>query len=307
MALHPTLIYKHARLGRWRNTEMKRVAELWIAMVALLGAPLLISQQVGARAQQDGSASAPGVQTNQSANGSAAVDMRPVTGELEKNLDTKSAKAGDPVFLKTSQKVKAADGTEIPKGSRLVGHVTEVQAHAKGQPDSRMGIEFDHVELKNGQSLAIHSMIQSVQPNPEVAAMASMQNDSAFNSPADGGAMSAGASGNARGGALPAGTSAAAGRLGSDIGSTAGGTVGATRDLGTDATGDLSRDVGGVAGTASGAVGGGGSLGVRSTGIPGVMLHGDASGAASGMLSASNQNIHLDSGTQMVVGIAAAR
>lgn len=48
-------------------------------------------------------------------------------------------------------------------------------------------------------------------------------------------------------------------------------------------------------------------MGVRSTGIPGVMLHGDAAGTTSGMLSAANQNIHLDSGTQMVVGIAAAR
>ncbi len=37
------------------------------------------------------------------------------------------------------------------------------------------------------------------------------------------------------------------------------------------------------------------------------MLHGEATGSASGMLSATNKNIHLDSGTQMVVGIAAAR
>jgi hypothetical protein len=61
--------------------------------------------------------------------------------------------------------------------------------------------------------------------------------------------------------------------------------------------------VGGV----GGAVSGEGSLAARSTGIPGVMLRGEASGSASGMLSASNKNIHLDSGTQMVVGVAVAR
>jgi hypothetical protein len=37
------------------------------------------------------------------------------------------------------------------------------------------------------------------------------------------------------------------------------------------------------------------------------MLNGEAAGSASGMLSAANKNIHLDSGTQMVLGVAAAR
>jgi hypothetical protein len=36
------------------------------------------------------------------------------------------------------------------------------------------------------------------------------------------------------------------------------------------------------------------------------MLGGDASGAASGMLSAQNKNVHLDSGTQMVLGLSSA-
>jgi hypothetical protein len=36
------------------------------------------------------------------------------------------------------------------------------------------------------------------------------------------------------------------------------------------------------------------------------MLGSDASGAASGMLSASNKNVHLDNGTQMVLGVSSA-
>jgi hypothetical protein len=56
-----------------------------------------------------------------------------------------------------------------------------------------------------------------------------------------------------------------------------------------------------------GGVGATGSLAAHATGIPGVMLAGDASGSASGMLTASRKNIHLDSGTQMVMGVAAAR
>jgi hypothetical protein len=68
---------------------------------------------------------------------------------------------------------------------------------------------------------------------------------------------------------------------------------------------------GNVGGTVQGAGGVAGSAATNTeahaTGIRGVMLAGDATGTASGMLSASKQNVHLDSGTQMVVGIAAAR
>jgi hypothetical protein len=55
------------------------------------------------------------------------------------------------------------------------------------------------------------------------------------------------------------------------------------------------------------AAGAAGALGAHATAIPGVMLNSNATGAASGMLTASRRNIHLDSGTQMVLGIAADR
>ena len=308
---------------------MKTVRTLVIAMVGFSSLPLLMAQQVDARAQQNTSASAAGAQVNDSTNANAHVnagsgnagvngnadahaagsaDMRPVTGELEGKLDSKSARPGDPVVLKTSQKIKTADGMEIPKGSRLVGHVTEVQAHEKGQAESRVGLAFDRVEMKGGQSMAVHSMIESVEPNPSATAAGSMESEDAFSEPSGpvaGGGMSAGAMGGARGGGggVLGGAAGGAGRVGSDLGSTAGGAVRATGNMGADATGDVGRGVGGVGGAAYG----GGSLAARSTGLPGVMLHGEATGSASGMLSASNKNIHLDSGTQMVVGIAAAR
>jgi hypothetical protein len=294
-------------------------------MIGFASMPFLMAQQVDAGARENTSASVAGAQVNDSTNanahvgggsgnsnvngsadvhGAASADMRPVTGELEGKLDSKSARPGDPVVLKTSQKIKTADGTEIPRGSRLVGHVTEVQAHAKGQAESHVGLAFDRVEMKGGQSLALHSMIESVEPNPSATAAASLESEDAFSAPAGGGGMSAGATGGARGGGgVLGGTARAAGGVGSDLGATAGGAVRTTGNLGADASGDLGRGVGGV----GGAVSGGGSLTARSTGIPGVMLRGEATGSASGMLSASNKNIHLDSGTQMVVGVAVAR
>lgn len=323
---------------------MKSTKLCAVAFIAFAGFPLMMAQQVDARAQQNAAASAAGTQVNDSVNASAnanasrghaqvngaadssaavngdranasasgsgegTAEMRPVTGDLEGKLDSKNAKPGDPVVLKTTQKMKTADGTEIPKGSRLVGHVTEVQAHEKGHAESHMGLEFDRAELKGGQSMAIHSMIQTVQPNPSAMAAASMGNEDALSTPMGGGAVVAGgggmAGGHAGGGGLLGGTAGgvanATGRVGSDLGSTAGGAVRTTGNLGSDASANLAH---GVGATANGA----GSLGARATGMPGVMLRGDATGSASGMLSATNKNIHLDSGTQIVLGVAASR
>ena len=323
---------------------MKSAKLLVLTLGVFSSIPLTMAQQVDARAQQHASASAAGTQVNDSVNagananaspghaqvngardssvamngeranasasgsGEGSAELRPVTGELDGKLDSKTAKPGDPVVLKTTQKMKTADGTEIPKGSRLVGHVTEVQAHEKGHAESHMGLEFDRAELKGGQNKAIHSMIQSVQPNANAMAAGSMANEDALDTPIGGGAVGAGgggmAGGRAGGGSLLGGTAggvaSGTGRVGSDLGSTAGGAVRTTGNLGSDASANLGHGVGAAAN-------GAGSLRARATGLPGVMLRGDAAGSASGMLSASNKNIHLDSGTQLVLGIAASR
>ncbi len=319
---------------------MKSAKLFALSFLVFAAIPLTMAQEVNARAQQNASASVAGTQVNDSVNaganaspghaqanagaaGSAVVngdranasassegsaEMRPVTGELEGKLDSKTARSGDPVVVKTTQKMKTADGTEIPKGTRLVGHVTEVQAHEKGHAESQMGLEFDRAELKGGQAMAIHSMIQSVQPNPSAMAASSVASEDALDTPMGGGAVGAGggamASGRAGGGGLLGGTAggvaSATGRVGSDLGSTAGGAMRTTGNLGSGASANLAH---GVGSTANGA----GSLGARATGMPGVMLRGDAAGSASGVLSASNKNIHLDSGTQIVLGVAASR
>ena len=324
---------------------MKNAKLLAVVIATVASIPLMMAQQVSTQAGQNASASAAGTHANEAAgtdaranaapgqagaNGAAGssltaggghanagasgsgagyAEMRPVTGELENKLDSKTAKAGDPVVLKTNEKMKTADGTVIPKGSRLLGHVTEVEAHEKGHAASRMGLEFDRAELKGGQGMAIHSMIESVQPSASALSAASMANDDAFDTPMGGGGGAVGGGGMAGGrvgggggllGGTAGGVTGATGRAGSDLGSTAGGAVRTTGNLGGEATGNLAH---GVRGAASGA----GSLGTHATGIPGIMLNGDATGSASGMLSAANKNVHLDSGTQMVLGIAAAR
>lgn len=223
---------------------------------------------------------------------SAQVQMHPVNGQLVGKLDSKTAKSGDTVIVKTSEAFRTSEGVVVPKGSRLVGHVTEVQAHGNSSQDSRLGIQFDRAELKGGQSVAMQTTIQSVAPPANAVSAVSMDSSDDVGTLGGAHAMGGGRSG---GGLLGGATSTTAG-----VGSSLGHTVGATNSL----AGNAGATVGGNGLNA--AAGATGSLGAHATAIPGVMLGGGATASTSGVLSASKHNVHLDSGTQMTVGVAGA-
>jgi hypothetical protein len=296
--------------------------------IAISSLPLLAhAQQAGSIAQQGTTAEVSGVhQTNSTqadASGSAqpngaaartvaAGEMRPVNGELMGNLDSKSAKPGDPVVVKTTESTKTADGTVIPKGSKLVGHVTSVQAHGKTSADSKLDIQFDRAELKGGRSLPIHSEIRAVAP-PASAAANAFEDDDAFGSPRTGGMV-------ARGGGMGAARAGGTGGVLGGAGGLTGGGLASTTDHAASSLGSTTdetvRSSGQIAGNATAGAAGGRAFGAagtasgataHATGVRGVMLGSDASGKASGMFSASKQNVHLNSGTQMQMGISAAK
>jgi hypothetical protein len=227
---------------------------------------------------------------------SVQAQMHPVNGELVGKLDSKTAKSGDTVIVKTSEAFRTSEGVVVPKGSRLVGHVTEVQAHGSGSQDSRLGIQFDRAELKGGQSVAMQTVIESVAPPANAVSMDSSEDVGIL-----GGARAIGGGGRSGGGLLggtTATTSATAG-VGSSLGHTVGGSVGATSGLASNAGATVGNGLNGAAGAS-------GSLAAHATAIPGVMLGGGATASTSGVLSASKHNVHLDSGTQMTVGVAGA-
>src|SRR5438045_7828984 len=60
-----------------------------------------------------------------------------LAAQLENALDARHAKVGDRVILKTTQAVKQNGQTVIPKGSQLIGRVTDVQQQAKSNGESR--------------------------------------------------------------------------------------------------------------------------------------------------------------------------
>jgi hypothetical protein len=258
----------------------------------------------------------------ESGNAAARAEMRPVSGRLEGKLDSKTAHVGDRVVLKTTAKMKTADGTVIPKGTRLVGHVTDVQAHDRAHAESRMSFAFDHAELRNGESVAIHSAIQSVEPDSSVGANAassdaSLASEDSFLSPMGGGMAGGGAratgGGRLVGGGAPLGGamrevgSPVSGQAAGHLTNTAMGTGAGLTSGANETVHSTGRIAGGAVGDASanlrGAAGAEGALAARATGMPGVMLRGSASGSSSGTLTAAKKNIHLDSSTQMDLGI----
>jgi len=239
-----------------------------------------------------------GAAVNAQANAIAARYMTSVDTELTGKLDSKNAAVGQEVTAKTMQTAKLADGTTLPKGTKLVGHVTQVRASNKDQPYAVLSMVFDRAELKNGQSVALRSVIRTVAPPASIASgtfaegAAGSGNASAMGMGAGGGMTRGGAGG------VVGGTARGVGQTAGGIGQP--GVVGATRDMPSpaDATADIP---GGAVRQAGETV----SAAPRATGLPGVVLATSTTADVSGTLTASGRNISLDTGTQMTLGVIA--
>jgi hypothetical protein len=266
------------------------------ALFALATLPLVAQQPSPApppaspATQQPPATAQPDTQTAPPA--TPAVEMSPVKGELVSKLDSKTAKTGDDVVVQTRASVKTADGTEIPKGSKLMGHVVAVKASGAGA-NSQVALQFDRIELKGGQSMAVYSQIQSLAPPEGAEPMAGSPAPMTGSPGMTGGAMSG----------PPAGSSPSMG--------------GANNK--TSNTTQVPSSTPGPAPAATGLPAAGtvvatsGQIAIRTTSVPGVLLANNVAGQqdprmaqASSILVGSRRDIQLDGGTQLVVGVAAA-
>ncbi|MGA7080045.1 MAG: carboxypeptidase-like regulatory domain-containing protein [Terriglobales bacterium] len=89
-----------------------------------------------------------------------------IGGTLAASVDSKRKKAGEEVVVKTVGDMHLSDGTVIPHGAKVIGHITEAKARSGGDPQSSLGIVFDKVELKD-KTLAITAVIRAVGPPQE--------------------------------------------------------------------------------------------------------------------------------------------
>src|SRR5260221_1310469 len=205
---------------------MKRTVVSFVLAVLLSAVCLAQSSaamQAGGSASQNTSASAgkSGAQANSSSsaaatsqanasgkhgNAQAASASRLQSGstvqaELSKPVDVRKNKPGDEVIAKTTQDVKSDGKVVLPKGSKIVGKVTQAQARAKGRDESQLGIAFDHAILKDGSPMPESFAIQAV-GSSESAASAAVADDSAMmagNAGGMAGGSGSGAAGSRRG------------------------------------------------------------------------------------------------------------
>ena len=200
-----------------------------------------------------------------------------IPAELAKSLDAKKAKPGSEVVAKTTQDLTANGQVIIPRGSKIIGHVTEAQARSKEQEQSTLGIAFDRIEKKGGGQMSLAAAIQAVAPPQRSAAPAGnepMNENPGMAAPGNSpGNMGAGGMGRPAGapGATPPGY-----------------------PQGTTAPSAGGSSSGGVAALPPN------SHGV--IGIEGLTLNSGEGNAKQGtLITSANRNVHLDNGTQLIL------
>jgi hypothetical protein len=194
--------------------------------------------------------------------------------ELDTPVDSKKVKTGDAVNAHVTEAVKTNGQTVVPKNTKLVGHVTQASARAKGDAGSALAIVFDKAVLKKGQELPLRVVIQAMaaapkftsDPGPDTASInngAAAAQGSPMNPshPSPGEATSRTASGAEK----PTNTGSAA-------------------EGGLDSSGQLTSNSHGV------------------LGLEGLHLSTDATSATEGsLMTSSGKSVHLDSGIRMLL------
>lgn len=207
-----------------------------------------------------------------------------VNAELRNTVDSKHAKVGDQITAVTREQ-SVLNGTKLPKGTTLTGHITDVAAHSKSNATGSLGMVFDQARLKDGTTIPIHTTLRGLAPSPNAQAAAQSDMDMGAAAATRGVDTSAGMQGStaARGGGLLGGARSTVGGIANDTGAIAGSTV---RGVG--------QTVGAVGGTAASGM----------SSIPGVNLSAGADATTSGMVSAQGRDVRLDDGTRMSLGIS---
>jgi hypothetical protein len=254
--------------------------------------------QTQAQASGNASASTSASAQNGQANGSLAGGTA-FNAALTSPIDSKKCKPGDPVNAHSTEAVKSEGKTVIPKGAKLVGHVTQASARAKGESESSLGIVFDKAILKNGQEIPLNAGIQAIASAQSGVSAAGSEMDTMGSM----GASAAGSGAAGGRGALGGVTSTAGGAMGTvtntaaNVGGVAGGTVNSAASAG-----------GTIAGASKGAVGGLNTAGQLTSnsqgvfGLNGLNLSTAASNATQGsVITSAGKNVHLESGTRMLL------
>jgi hypothetical protein len=260
---------------------MKRTGFIILGALFFAGSAVYQTQaQAGAQTPSSASAVPSARADNPPLNASLA-DGSPIVAELGSSVDSKKIKQGDAVTARTTADIRADGKTIIPRGTKLVGHVTEAAARAKGGTDSSLGIAFDKAVLKGGEELPLNVAIVAVAPPP--ASMPGQQNMS------NGGGVPVAAPGVPSTMGRPGGTGSMGGSPATSsapTGPPVDATVasnGAPPEKGLDASGRLTPDSRGV------------------YGLKDASLRPATNPVEGSVITSNGKNVHLDSDTQLLL------
>ena len=249
-------------------------------------------QSPGAQSSADASAASSASASAQAGQKSIALaNDTAIQARLTAPLDARKNKEGDRVAARTTEAVKQDGQVVLPKGSRLLGHVTQAKARAKGETESSLGIVFDRAVLKNGQEMPLNVVVQAVAAAQSAASVAPAESDMTNSA----GGMASSQAGRSGGGLLSTAGSAVSGAASTVTTTTgaAGGVVGSTANTATSATGSLAGHnvAGALTSSSSGVIG-----------LQGLTLNSEAANATQGsIITSSTKNVHLDSGTRLLL------
>jgi hypothetical protein len=195
--------------------------------------------------------------------------------DLEKTIDAKKAKAGDPVLAKTVDELMAGTQVAAPRGSKVLGHVVSATPH-KGDTPSMLEIAFDKIELSPENQVPMKAVVQALSKPVEIRSVDS----------------------------YGSGPSAVGGSMGSPMGSPAGGRMGG----GTPPTASTPNNGGfGTDNSNPGASSASttGRIPLNAQGVIGISdISLSASAQGDTTITSQKHNVKLESGTQMILKTA---
>lgn len=93
--------------------------------------------------------------------GSGTIQMTNVVANVDKTVDSKKAKAGDAFTAKTTEETTLNDGTAVPIGSVLEGHVDSATP-SEHKSDGALVLTIDKLQIKGGKEIPVKATIMQV-------------------------------------------------------------------------------------------------------------------------------------------------
>lgn len=85
-----------------------------------------------------------------------------VTTVLIASLETKTAAAGQEFLLRTTSDIVVNGEIILPKGSKVLGHISEAVARDKGHPQSELWLIIDKAVSKAGVEISLQAIVAAI-------------------------------------------------------------------------------------------------------------------------------------------------